>query len=85
MGVRVTVATAVIDDTMPENDCAIAIAGRFALLVGVLLVLRTDATTALDRAVVGGENSLSCSERVIVTKELTGESESELKKVATGV
>jgi hypothetical protein len=61
----------VVADKTPENDCATAIACGVAFSVGLSLFMLGDDRSVLERASVTGNSSLNCSDRVIVTKEVT--------------
>ena len=73
VGVKVAVAMAVVVDKTSENDCATAIACGVAFSVEPTLFMLADDRSLLERASVTGDSSLPCPDRVIVTKEVTGD------------
>lgn len=66
---------ALVDERIAENDCATAMACGVAAVVAVAV----DKGCMLEIASVGGEFYLPCSDRVIVTKEVTGDRDKELE------
>lgn len=72
--VEVAAAMALVDEKNAEKDCATAMACG----VAVVVALAVDEGCVLESATVTGEFSLPCSDRVIVTKEATGDNVKEL-------
>lgn len=72
--VEVAAAMALVDEKNAEKVCATAMACG----VAVVVALAGDKGCVVESATVTGEFSLPCSDRVIVTKEVTGDNVKEL-------
>lgn len=83
IGVKVAAvpAATIVDVRIPENDCTTATACGVALSAALALALVAGRNVALDKATVTGDSSLPCSDRVIVTKEVTSDGSNELEEM----
>lgn len=73
---------AVVDVKTPVRDWATTVASAFVFSVVLTLELGADAEVVLDEVVAAEDSPLASSERVIVTKDMTGGGVNALEETA---